>query len=82
MEIERQYFNKRDNEGNRDFILYNRFMQTSVDAGIVWACSWIGDVYFEGIIIDVDYIKASEYYEKGRQGLFVLLRSSLICVRF
>jgi|GEM_PF-4641948 len=34
-------------------------------AGIVWACSWIGDVYFEGLITDGDYIKASEYYEKG-----------------
>jgi hypothetical protein len=65
MEIERQYFNKRDNEGNRDFFLYNRFMQTAADAGIVWACSWIGDVYFEGLITDVDYIKAAEYYEKG-----------------
>lgn len=65
MEIERHYFNMRDNEGNRDFIMYNRFMQTAADAGIAWACSWIGDVYFEGLLTDVDYIKAAEYYEKG-----------------
>ena len=65
MEIERQYFNKQDNEGKHDFILYNRFMQTAADAGIVWACSWIGDVYFEGLKTDVDYIKAAEYYENG-----------------
>ncbi|MEI7847235.1 MAG: hypothetical protein WCK35_15655 [Chloroflexota bacterium] len=65
VEIEGQYINKRDNEGNRDFILHNRFMQTAADAGIVWACSWIGDVYFEGLMTDVDYIKAAEYYEKG-----------------
>ncbi|MBI9050397.1 MAG: sel1 repeat family protein [Anaerolineaceae bacterium] len=65
VEITEQYIHKRDNEGNRDFILYNEFMQTAADAGIVWACSWIGDVYFEGLLTDVDYIKAAEYYEKG-----------------
>lgn len=64
-EIERQYFNKQDNEGKLDLSLYNRFMQTAADAEIVWACSWIGDVYFEGLKTDVDYIKAAEYYEKG-----------------
>lgn len=64
-EIAGQYLNKRDNEGKRDFILLNRFLQTAADAGIVWACSWIGDVYFEGLMTDVDYIKAAEYYEKG-----------------
>ena len=65
VEIEQQYIKKRDNEGNWDFILYIRFMQIAADAGIVWACSSIGDVYFEGIKTDVDYIKAAEYYEKG-----------------
>ncbi len=65
VEIEGQYINKRDNEGNWDFILYKRFMQTAADAGIIWACSLIGDVYFEGLNTDVDYIKACEYYEKG-----------------
>ena len=65
VEIVEHYINRRDNEGNRDFILLNRFVQTAADAGIVWACSWIGDVYFEGLLTDVDYIKAAEYYEKG-----------------
>lgn len=65
LEIEGQYINKRDNEGKSDLILYKKFMQTAADAGIVWASSLIGDVYFEGLMTDVDYIKAAEYYEKG-----------------
>ena len=65
VEIEGQYIKKRDNEGNWDFTLHKKFMQTAADAGIVWACSFIGDVYFEGLMTDVDYSKAAEYYEKG-----------------
>ena len=65
VEIEGQYINKRDNEGKSDLILYKKFMQTAADAGIVWACPLIGDVYFEGLMTEVDYIKAAEYYEKG-----------------
>ncbi len=65
VEIEGQYINKRDNEGKSDLILYKKFMQIAADAGIVWACPLIGDVYFEGLLTDVDYIKAAEYYEKG-----------------
>jgi translation initiation factor 2 beta subunit (eIF-2beta)/eIF-5 len=65
VEVEGHYIKKRDNEGNWDFILHKRFMQTAADAGIVWACSWIGDIYFEGLLTGVDYFKAAEYYEKG-----------------
>jgi|GEM_PF-3595433 len=65
VEIEGQYINKRDNEGKSDLILHKKFMQTAADAGIVWACPLIGDVYFEGLKTDVDYIKAAEYYENG-----------------
>lgn len=65
IEIERQYFNKRDNEGKLNIPLYNRFMHIAADAGIVCACSWLGDMYFDGIMVAVDYIKAAEYYEKG-----------------
>ncbi len=65
VEIKEQYLNKQNDEGKRDFIMYNKFMQAASDAGIVWACCWIGDIYFEGLITDVDYIKAAEYYEKG-----------------
>jgi hypothetical protein len=65
VEIEGQYINERDKEGKSDLILHRKFMQTAADAGIVWACPLIGDVYFEGLLTDVDYIKAAEYYEKG-----------------
>ncbi len=63
VEIEGQYINKRDTEGKIDLILHRKFIQTAADAGIVWACPLIGDLYFEGILIDVDYSKAAEYYE-------------------
>ncbi len=65
VEIKGQYINKRDNKGKSDLTLYKKFMQTAADAGIVWACPLIGDVYFEGLLTDVNYIKAAEYYEKG-----------------
>lgn len=66
VEIYRQhYLNKRDSEDNIDFILFNRFMQTAANAEIVYAYPWIGDIYFDGLSTDVDYIKAAEYYEKG-----------------
>ena len=65
VEIEGQYINERDNEGKSDLILHKKFMKTAADAGIVWACPLIGDLYFEGILIDVDYSKAAEYYENG-----------------
>lgn len=65
VEIQGQYINKRDNEGKSDLILYKKFMHTAADEGIVWACPLIGDEYFEGLLTNVDYIKAAEYYEKG-----------------
>jgi len=65
IEIEGQYINGRDNEVKSKLILHREFLQTAADAGIVWACPLIGDVYFEGLLTNVDYIRASEYYEKG-----------------
>lgn len=65
VEIQGQYNNKRNDEGKLDILLYNRFMCAAADAGIIWACPLIGDYHFEGLLTDVDYIKAAEYYEKG-----------------
>ncbi len=82
VEIEGQYINKRDTEGKIDLILHRKFIQTAADAGIVWACPLIGDVYFEGLLTDVDYIKAAEYYEKGfsQMGLPQKLRLASIYI--
>lgn len=35
-------------------------MCAAADAGIIWACPLIRDYHFEGLLTDVDYIKAAE----------------------
>ena len=65
VELSRQYLNRRDNEGKIDLLLYKKFLEIAADAGIVFACARVGDMFFTGLLTDVDYIKAAEYYEKG-----------------
>lgn len=65
VEIEGEYINKRNDEGRPNILLHSRFIYAAADAGIIWACPLIGDCHFEGLLTEVDYIKAAEYYEKG-----------------
>ncbi len=59
------YLNKKDSNGEIDYDLLYQFLHAADDAGIVWACSWLGDIYFEGLMTQIDYKKAGNYYEKG-----------------
>jgi len=65
VEIHGQYTNKKNDEGKPDMLLCNRFMYAAADAGIVWAFPLIGDFHFEGLLTDLNFIKAAECYEKG-----------------
>lgn len=48
----------------RNMELSKRFVLTAADEGIIYACGFAGDMYFEGLTTPVDYKKAEEYYSK------------------
>ena len=64
-----KYLKNLDKEGRYDYNLMNKFMLCAADEGIIWAYSWVGDWYFDGNSIEKNYVKASEYYEKGFDNL-------------
>lgn len=69
VEIQGKYLNNRTAEGKPDVLLHRKFIYAAADAGIIWACPMIGDYHFEGLLTNVDYKKAADYYEKGFEHL-------------
>ena len=65
VEIQGQYVKQKDAEGKPDLKLHRLFMYAAATDGLIWPCPLIGDYHFEGILTNVDYLKAAEYYEKG-----------------
>lgn len=45
--------------------LQTEFGMKAAEAGIPYGCSFLGDLYFEGLMRPVDYEKAAELYEMG-----------------
>lgn len=49
----------------RDMEQEMRFRWATTEVGIPYACPFLGDLYFHGLTVPVDYEKAAELYEKG-----------------
>lgn len=54
---------------SNDIPLQIQFYMRAADAGIPYGCPFLGDLYFEGLTRPIDYGKAAELYEKGRDHL-------------
>ena len=54
---------------SNDIHLQLQFEMRTADAGIPYACPFLGDLFFEGLMRPVDYVKAAELYEKGKDHL-------------
>lgn len=53
----------------QDYELDRRFMLCATEAGIPYSSPFVGDLYFEGLTVEKDYIKAATCYEQGLQHL-------------
>jgi hypothetical protein len=60
-----KYFKTKNSEGRIDFDLMYKFLHAEEEAGFLWACSHLGDRYFDGLMFPVDYKKAEKYYSEG-----------------
>lgn len=58
-----QYYREQDLELDR------RFMLCATEAGISYTSPFVGDLYFDGLTVEKDYVKAAACYEQGFQHL-------------
>ena len=53
----------------QDYELDRRFMLCATEAGIPYTSPFVGDLYFDGLTVEKDYVKAASCYEQGFQHL-------------